>query len=391
MAVTYNRVILLVLDGCGVGIQDDYQKYHNIRTNTIGSLYKDMKTFQLPFLESWGLLEILGKKSNIKINSEGILYGKMQEKTAGNDTFAGLWEMFGITFSKRFLSNEKKLSPILMEKIRNECRISTLCNEYLSGYKAFDKYFYEHKKTGNPILYLSDDGVLLLAAHQEILDTENLNLLAQKIQSSLFGLGFVRIITRPFYGDLGNFIRDESLRKDFLLVDVPPNKIVLDLTAEGYKVRITEHLARIFGYPHGADVLQKKYKNNQELLSIIEEDSAYEFNLQVYVVPDTDSLGHKKDVQGFGKKLKEFDRWLKKYVKSLQKDDLLIVTADHGCDPTSNLRGHCREFVPLFVFSKSLTTNAYLGTRNTFADLGQTISRNFGLRRLKIGNTLEIF
>lgn len=379
----YKKIILLILDGCGVGVQEDYFYFHSAATNTLGNVYKAFPDLRLPFMESLGLSKILDLGRTY--GSSLLCYGKMREKTAGNDTFAGVWEMFGTLFDKRFVSNQQSLDVVLIDAIKKETGILPVGNVYLSGYIALDKYFNEHMRKKSPILYLSDDGVILLAAHEDVMDAATLNAVAARFVKPLFGKGFVRIITRPFHGRPGNFIRDEASRKDFLLVDIPKRNLITELVSDGIKIRVTYHLARIFNYPPGLSVLEKSYNNNEDLFSIIEEDMAMNFNLQIYVVPDTDNVGHRKDVEGFAGSLKKIDQQLDVLSTRLESDDLLMVTADHGCDPTSNLRGHCREFVPILLYTKKPFHVQNLGVRRSFSDVGQTIAENFSARDIHIG------
>ncbi|MBK9334679.1 MAG: alkaline phosphatase family protein [Ignavibacteria bacterium] len=219
-----------------------------------------------------------------------------------------------------------------------------------------------------------------------------MNKIAEKISKSLFNSGFVRIITRPFTGEPGNFIRNESERKDFLLVNIPPSSLIGDLIDQGVSVRLTKHLNRILNYPKGANILQDQYNNNKELFSLISSDTQNGFDMQFYVIPDTDNFGHKKNLEGFANSLIGIDNWLQKYVEMLKDNDLLIITADHGCDPTVNLRGHCREYVPLLIYNKKTTNSVNIGVRNTFSDIGQTIAFNFNLPPLTNGKIIyEIF
>ncbi len=387
LTMTFKKIIILVLDGCGIGQQDDYLEFQDIETNTIGNIYKIIPNFSLPWLESMGLNHLL---KLTETNNERIpgWFGKMKQQALGNDTFAGIWEMVGVVFNCRFVSNIQELSDKITKKINSECDVLTICNKYISGYIALDKYYDEHIKTKLPILYLSDDGVILLAAHEEIMSANELNNIAQKISKTIYNLGYVRIITRPFYGERGHFVRNESERKDFLLLETPTSNLITDLVQSGVSVRMTKHLNRIFNFPPGTMILKENYNNNSELFSLINRDTFENYNLQLYVIPDTDNFGHQKNLVGFSNCLIEIDHWLQEYTKLLSGDDLLIITADHGCDPTSYLRGHCREYVPLLVYNKNSINSFDLGIRNTFSDIGQTIAMNFNLRSLSRGISL---
>lgn len=383
----YKRILLLVLDGCGVGSQSDFNKYNPFPTNTIGNVYKNSLNLKLPFLESLGLKEILEKEKNSGNNT----YAELNESSAGNDTFAGLWEMFGTIFKKRFISNLVKLEKTHLNLLKKGS-INTICNEYISGFIALDKYFIEHKKTGFPILYLSDDGVILLAGHEKIIDPVSLNKIAEEISKCFFDLGFTRIVTRPFSGEPGAFFRLEDKRKDFLMTKLPRNNPLSFLVKNGLKVRTTNHISKIFNNPKGLSLVEKKYQNNQEIFDIIDNDTlGNKYDIQIYVIPDTDNLGHRKDIIGFSDALQYIDKRLYKLSQNLLETDLLMITADHGCDPTANIRGHCREAVPLFFYSKKINNRGFLGIKDNFAGIGQTIRYNFNLDSQLVGEKLDIF
>lgn len=383
----YERVVVLVLDGCGVGVQEDYLDFHRMKTNTLGNVYACLPQLELPFMESLGLSELVGIDRPV---SDHACFGKMRQQSAGNDTFAGLWEMLGVRLERRGMSEQEMLPPTILDKIRSECGLDTLCNAYISGFIALDMYYDAHVHSGSPILYLSDDGVVLLAAHNTVISADELNTLAGAMARSLCDAGLIRLITRPFYGHPGSFLRDESSRKDFLLVNLPDEIVMTGLAHAGLQVRTTEHVARILGYPEGVSVLSDPYANNEELFSMIEADTRQDYNVQLYVIPDTDNLGHKKDVAGFAEALLEIDRWLERYVSTLGTKTLLIVTADHGCDPTIDIRGHCREFVPLLVLGQRLDGFRKLGVRDTFSDVGQTMADCFGLHAISVGSGLTV-
>lgn len=388
MRPKFKRIILIVLDGCGVGVQEDHKEFHSKKTNTIGNLYKANPDFQLSFLESIGLKDILSLNHKVSINQHA-MFCKLKQTTPGNDTFAGMWEMFGVNFKKRFVSNGSGLGRELLEILKKN-NLGTICNRFISGYKALDKYYIRHKETCLPILYVSNDGVLLLAAHDEVMSPDILNEYAQKISAFLFDKGFVRIITRPFTGKLGSFVRIEKFRKDFMLVKLPRINLLSEMRKSDVNIRITRHLNRIFNNPLGADILNEFYSDNNELIKLIDEDLLKkEFNLLIYVLPDTDNFGHKKDILGFQASLQKTDKWLKETAENLSKDDLLIITADHGCDPTVKLRGHCREFVPLMLYSPVISRYKVLGDNHTFVDIGRTIFNNFKIPFKKGRNLLK--
>ena len=297
--------------------------------------------------------------------------------------------MFGVVFNKRFRSEKKGFSKKIIDKINSSLNISIVGNDYISGFKALDKYYVEHVKKESPILYLADDGVVLLAAHENIIKPVHLNQMGKRIAEILKNQNVSRVISRPFVGSPLNFIRTDN-RKDFLAIEnLNKNSILNCLKQNRIKFLTTEHLNNILGNPPNTDYIKGNFNNNDLIKIIIE--SLQEYNkksILLFCLQDFDMFGHKKDVGGYAKSLIEFDKKLPSIVKFLNKNDLLVITADHGCDPTVELRGHTREFVPIILYSKSLNTNIDLGVRSTFADIGQTICYNFNLPKLENGVSL---
>jgi len=377
----FNRIIILILDSVGCGVQPDYKKYHHENCNTVGNIYKNQNNFHLPNLEKMGLDKIL---FDVKNNSSTA--GKMMKKGKGNDTFAGVWEMFGIIFNKRFRSKKKGFTQKVIDEINSNLNVSIVGNEYISGFNALDKYYVEHVKKVSPILYLADDGVILLAAHENIIRPNRLNQMSKRIADILKDQNISRVISRPFIGSPLNFVRTGN-RKDFLAIkDLDSNSILNRLKRNKIKFLTTEHLNNILGNSPNTDYIKGNFNNNDLTKIIIKSLKGYTHkSILLFCLQDFDMFGHKKDIDGYAKKLIEFDKKLPSIIKFLDKKDLLIVTADHGCDPTINLRGHTREFVPIILHSKSLNTGRYIGIRNTFADVGQTICSNFNLPKLKNG------
>ncbi len=381
----YKRIFLLVLDGCGCGEQPDYKLYHSAKSNTLSSLYRDTPNFKLPALEGLGLSQLLF----LGRDNQRAIYGKMREVSKGNDTFAGVWEMMGQPFLKRFASRHRGFDERLLARIRKILNLRLIGNRYISGYKALDKYYDEHVHARDPIIYFSDDGVILFAGHADIIKPRKLNSLAADLAKLLHGSDYARIITRPFIGEPGGFIRLEKYRKDFIINASTP-VLLKSLVSKKIPVRITEHLHHLFGNPAGVSILRADSKQDL-LLSVRADAKKMKKGVFMYVFQETDNYGHKKDADGFRVALRRFDSWLGNFMQSLNKKDLLMITADHGCNPLlKRVRGHNREHVPLLIFSPSLEGQGiHLNTRKSFADIGQTISRNFGTTKLKFGKEIH--
>lgn len=378
------------MDGVGCGVQNDYRMFHKEKGNTLKNVYKALPKFELPNLERLGLKKILFGEA-----AGHFIAGKMQENTLGNDTFAGVWEMFGVIFNKRFRTSKSGFSNNIIQKIESNLGVPAVGNEFISGYKVLDKYYKEHKVRRGPILYLADDGVVLLAAHEKIISPQKLNFFAKKLSDLLSNEKITRIITRPFIGNPGKFIRTVKNRKDIVVPNKFFSQSALPILEKGsINIGTTEHIYNILGKP-GYIKYEKGNLDNYEQLKLIlsKIKSVPKKELMVFCLEDFDLIGHEKDIKKYSLKLKEFDCFLPKILKALNQDDLLIITADHGCDPTIDMRGHTREYVPLMFYSKQLKNKRiWLGTREKFSDLGQSILHNYSLPRVKHGEIIhEIF
>lgn len=383
----FNRMIILVLDSVGCGAQEDAVNYQSVGANTLKSVLETTQNLHLENLNSLGLGSLVAAEP-VKGN-----VGKMRQMSAGNDTFAGVWEMFGVAFPKRFRTTREPFPSDISSRFLQETGYQFVGNEYISGFQALDKYFIQHRDLRAPILYLADDGVVLLAAHEAIIPPEKLNSLGSLLAKILISENIARVITRPFIGVPGQFTRTEN-RKDFLgTSSLYPQSAFHGLVEAGVNIWITEHLHRIVGQPEGFNVLKGNYTNEKLRESVVAElnkKSGAEVLFACF--QDFDMFGHRKDSVGYGKCLQDFDDGLPEILRAMDENDLLIMVADHGCDPRLGVRGHTREFVPLIVHSPSLSGSRSLGTREGFGDVGQTIRFNFGLPLLSHGKPLyEIF
>ncbi len=385
----YKRILVLILDSVGCGIQSDYKKFHNLKANTLGTLYSK-KSFSLPNLEKMGIDELVLDEPE---KMSKAIFGKMIERTMGNDTFAGVWEMMGIIFKKRFRSKKMGFSKKVTNKIENVIGVPIVGNEYISGFKALDKYYDAHKKTNSPIIYLADDGVVLFAAHESVIAADKLNEMARMIGPILREQNISRIITRPFVGKKYNFIRTDN-RRDFVLINNTKHSLIEQLKKMNIKFLTTEHLYNILSQPSNVDYIKGNH-NNEQLLRKINKNlrEIKDKAIMLFCLQDFDMYGHRKDIDGYAKKLISFDKALPNMLNNLNDDDLLIITADHGCDPGLNIRGHTREFVPCLIYSKNLEKiRSNIGDRKSFSDIGQTICYNYSLPKLKNGKVIyEIF
>ncbi|MFH1790232.1 MAG: phosphopentomutase [bacterium] len=385
----FKRIIIYIMDGSGCGVQEDYSKYHEQESNTLKSVYENCADLKLPTLEKLGLKKIL---FNIEAPNP-YCAGMCRTATAGNDTYSSVWEMVGVPFEKRFRSEKKGFEPEFLTEIEAKIGRPIICNEYIAGFKAMDKYFELHKKTKSPLLYFAQDGIVLLAAHEGVIHPAKLNIMGKKLSDLLKDKNVVRVITRPFIGTAGNFTRSQD-RHDYIIVENSFSSSAFgNLWSNNINLINTEHIANILGNPEEAQIINGNFNNNELSLiakKIIEDEKDQSVTLLCF--QDFDTMGHKKDVKAFGEKLKDFDSFIAKIIDKMESTDLLLLTADHGCNPMIDMRGHTREHVPLMFYFKKNNDKIWLGTRQTLADIGQTVCNNYNLPEITNGLAIkEIF
>ncbi len=368
-----NRVIVIILDSVGIGELPDAYKFGDEGSNTLVNTAIADGGLNVPNLESFGLGKIDDIKGVSKDIEEKAFYGKMIEMSAAKDTTSGHWEIMGVITEKPFPTYPYGFPDEVVEQFTRSIGRSILGNKTASGTEIIKELGAEHIKTGSPIVYTSADSVFQIAACEEIIPIESLYEICKRARDILTGKHSVgRVIARPFIVKNGIYTRTER-RRDFSIP--PPEKTILDKTAEsGYKVVGIGKIGDIFA--HRGLTKEIHTSNNSEgilkTIECIKEDfkgiiftNLIDFDMQ---------YGHRNDPEGYAGALESFDRSLPEIVDSLKADDLLIITADHGCDPTTPGTDHSREYVPLLVFGKRLNRQRSLGIRKSFADIGATIS-----------------
>ncbi|NLW46261.1 MAG: phosphopentomutase [Firmicutes bacterium] len=386
--MSVKRVFLIILDGVGVGELPDAHVYGDQGSNTLGNLSKEVGGMDLPFLEQAGL----GKLTNIQglaADISGGVFGKMLEVSPGKDTTTGHWEMAGLILPKPFPVYPNGFPEDLISRFIAETGRGFLGNKPASGTAIIDEYGSEHLKTGSLIVYTSADSVFQIAAHEEMVTLEELYRdceIARRIFQGEHGVG--RVIARPFLGKPGSFYRTAG-RKDFSLKPFGP--IVLD--------RIKDAGMTVFGVGKIEDIFARQgltdsnhTHKNSEALAFISELISKDFQGLVFAnCVDFDMVyGHRNDTEGFYRALKEVDHWLEKNVPKLREGDLLIITADHGCDPTTASTDHSREYVPLLIFGPGLSPGVDLGVRKTFADIAASLCNWFNLEPWPLGEAIQL-
>nr|AKQ03602.1 phosphopentomutase, phosphopentomutase [uncultured candidate division Zixibacteria bacterium Rifle_16ft_4_minimus_38126] len=376
----------MVLDSCGIGELPDADQYGDLGSNTLVNTARAVGRLHLPNLERLGLGKIdliLGVSNSIETSGN---YGKMAELSIGKDSTAGHWEMTGLVLKKPFPVYPQGFPKVLIEKFEQAIGKKTLGNYPASGTEIIARLGEEHLRTGNPIVYTSADSVFQIAAHQEVLPLKELYQICQTAREMLVGEHAVaRVIARPFTGKPGNFARTAD-RRDFSIQ--PLDQTILDqLVTMGIEVIGIGKIEDLFG-GRGITKAFHTQSNRDGVNQTLEVMKHLKSGLIFTSLVDFDTLwGHRNDPVGFARGLEEFDAMLPVILDSLTEDDLLILTADHGCDPTTPSTDHSREYVPLLVCGKSLKQGVNLGVRQSLADIGQTVAEIFNLKGTGVGKS----
>ncbi len=378
-----NRAVLIVLDSVGVGELPDAAEYGDAGSNTVKNIYKSIKNFSLPNLEKLGLLNIDGfedlKKSDEYIGT----VAKCNEKSKGKDTTTGHWEISGLVLDNPFPTYPDGFPEDIIKEFEKRTGRKTIGNYPASGTEIIKVLGKEHVDTGSLIVYTSADSVFQIAAHEEVVPLEELYkicTIARELLQGKHGVG--RVIARPFTGTEGNYTRTEN-RKDFSLV--PPKNTLLDYVKNsGMEVFAIGKIEDIF--VNKGITRSNHTHNNEEGIEATIEAIKEDFKGLIFTnLVDFDMIyGHRNNVQGYADALKYFDDKLPEIMDNLKDDDVLIITADHGCDPTTESTDHSREYIPLIFSGKNIRGNNNLGVLNTYASIGKTI-----LHMLNIENSIE--
>lgn len=380
------RVLLLVLDGVGVGALPDADEYGDAGSDTLGHLSRAVKEFRLPTLERWGLGRIDSLEGIAPISDPLGHFGKMAERSAGKDTIIGHWEMMGVITPIPFPTYPNGFPPEVIAPFEAAIGRKVLGNKVASGTEIIKELGAEHLATGAPIVYTSADSVFQVAAHEAVIPPEKLWEICRTARDLLKPPHQVaRVIARPFIGEPGNFVRTDR-RRDFSLA--PTTETLLDrLQAARIPVIGIGKIEDIFS-GRGISESVHTHDNNdgldQTVLSLDRIDGGLIFTNLV----DFDMLyGHRNDAVGYARALATLDRRLPEITAKMREGDWLILTADHGNDPLFPGTDHTREYVPLLVFQKGIRSGRDLGIRSTFADLGQTLAEIFGVGPLPVGKS----
>ncbi len=367
------RTILLVLDGVGIGELPDAADYGDEGSNTIVNIAKAVGGLSLPTLQRMGLGNIALIKGVPPTDEPIACYGKMSEVSAGKDSTTGHWEIAGVIRTKPFPTYPNGFPAEIIEAFEKAIGRKVLGNKPASGTVIIEELGEEHLQTGNPIVYTSADSVFQIAAHEEIVPVETLYRWCEIAREILKGEHEVaRVIARPFVGTPKNFKRT-SRRKDFSVP--PPYPTLLDVLAEsGLTVVTVGKVDDIFA-GRGISKANHTFDNKDGMAQVEKLATEEDFDFLWCTLVDFDTVyGHRNNSQGFAQALEEFDHWLGKFLPKLREGDLLLITADHGNDPTTPSTDHSREYVPLLVWTPNLRKGKSLGVRETFSDVAATIA-----------------
>ena len=370
-----NRVIIIVLDSLGVGHLPDAHRYNDQGTNTLLHIYQQTGELKIPNLCALGM----GKIVEIGCNSLDILgcFGKMAEQSVNKDTTTGHWEIAGIVLDSAFPTYPDGFPRDITDAFEKKIGKKILGNYPSSGTVIIEALGHEHLKTGSPIVYTSADSVFQIAAHEDIVPLEMLYEYCGIARRILDGPHMVgRVIARPFTGAPGKFERHNAARRDFSVT--PPAETLLDLLVkQGCLTVGVGKIGDLFGH-RGLSAEIHTNGNDDGVDRILEcmQNYGRQKGLIFVNLVDFDMIyGHRRNVKGYAGTLEDFDRRVPQILDAMSDDDLLIVTADHGCDPTYKVHtDHTREYVPLLVFGKRIKKGVNLGIRATFADCGQTVA-----------------
>lgn len=373
------RAILLVLDGVGVGELPDAANYGDEGSNTLVNMAKVVNGLNLPTLQKMGLGNI-APICGVPPEGEPIAcFGKMKEVSAGKDTTTGHWELAGVIRTKPFPTYPNGFPREIIEAFENAIGRKVLGNKPASGTAIIEELGEEHLRTGYPIVYTSADSVFQIAAHEEIVSVEQLYEWCQIAREILRGEHEVaRVIARPFVGTPGNFKRTPR-RKDFSVP--PPYPTLLDtLTEAGLKVVTVGKVDDIFA-GRGVALAVHTSDNRDGMQQVEKLATKGDFDFLWCTLVDFDTVyGHRNNPQGFAEALAEFDSWLGNFITRLREGDFLVITADHGNDPTTPSTDHSREYVPLLIWTPELEKGKSLGVRETFADVAATVADWFKVK-----------
>lgn len=370
------KAVLIVVDSCGVGALPDAALFGDEGANTLAHLAKDNGGISLPNMEKIGLGNIIDIEGVAKNNNAIGYYGKAMETSKAKDTSTGHWEIAGLVSTKPFNTYPNGFPEITIKKIEEFSGRKVVCNKPYSGTEVIDDYADEQLKNGSLIVYTSADSVLQIAAHEEIIPIDELyNICKKSLEICNEHSPVARVIARPYIGTKGNYKRTER-RHDY---SVPPSgETMLDrLKNKNLPVIGIGKTSDIFA---GVGITENRQTNKNNLDGIektIKAIKEIDEGLIFTNLVDFDMLyGHRRDSKGYKNALEEFDKYIPEMIENLNDDDLFIITADHGCDPTYKGSDHTREYIPILAYGKNLKKNVDIGVKDSFVSIAASIENH---------------
>ncbi|MEO3944444.1 phosphopentomutase [Gorillibacterium sp. CAU 1737] len=385
--MTFRRICLIVLDSVGIGELPDAPQFHDEGAHTLGHIAERVEGFALPNMQKLGLGSIAELKNVPPASSAQGYYGKLAEVSVGKDTMTGHWEIMGLKVDVPFNTYPDGFPKELLDEFERRTGRKIIGNKPASGTEILDELGEEQMKTGAWIVYTSADSVFQIAAHEDIIPLDELYNACKIARELTFAEEYSvgRVIARPYKGEPGNFKRTPN-RHDYAVK--PPAPTVMNTMKDaGLDVIAIGKINDIFV---GEGVTEAtSTKSNEHGVEVTIETMSRDFQGLAFTnLVDFDSLyGHRRDPQGYGKALMDFDKSLPDIMAKLNEDDLLILTADHGNDPIHAGTDHTREYTPLLVWSPAFKGGASLGIRATFSDIGATVAENFGVALPQYGTS----
>ena len=380
----YSRVIVIVLDSVGIGELPDAALYEDQGSNTLGNIAAAVP-LNIPTLAAMGMSRLVALQ-HAPASAPTAAYGRLAERSSGKDSVTGHWELMGVVLDRAFPTFPNGFPKELIENFESRIGRPSIGNVVASGTEIIDRLGPEHMETGFPIVYTSADSVFQIAAHEGIVPVPQLYEWCEVAYDlCVKGMGLGRVIARPFIGLPGSFQRTSN-RHDYAMP--PTAETLLDrLVANGHQVTSVGKVSDLFA---GRGIsTSNPTKSDADGIDKIESLMASQDHGIIFAnLVDFDAVyGHRNDTPGYAANLERFDVRLAGLLPKLRRDDLLVITADHGNDPTTPSTDHSREHVPILLAGDRVAAGTDIGTRSTFADLGQTLAENFGVGRLANGTS----
>ena len=375
------------MDSVGIGEAPDAAKFGDVGAHTLGHIAEKMNGLTMPNMESFGLANIEPLQGLQAVDAPKAYYGKMQEASVGKDTMTGHWEIMGLNIDKPFKVYPEGFPAELIAELEQRTGRKVLCNKPASGTQVIDDFGQEHMDTGAIIVYTSADPVLQIAAHEDIIPLDELYKICEIARELTLQPEYLvgRVIARPFIGTPGNFTRTPN-RHDYALK--PFGRTTMNaLKDAGLDVIAIGKISDIFNGEGVTDAVRTK--NNMDGMDQFAKVARRDFHGMSFLnLVDFDAnFGHRRDPLGYGNALQEFDARLPEILEAMTEDDLMMITADHGNDPTFPGTDHTREYVPLIIYSPRFKGGSELALRETFADIAATVAENFNVEAPPFGKS----